>query len=56
MAINKTARNLNIKIKNSYISLAKTIHEESGKIEIVATKENLTLASNKKINIRGNKS
>lgn len=56
MAINKTARNLNIKIKNSYISSAKTIHEESGKIVIVAAKVNLTLASNKRINIRGNKS
>jgi len=56
MAINKTARNLNVKIKNGYTSLSKTIHEESGKIEIVATKENLTLTSNKKINITGNKS
>lgn len=56
MAINKTAKNLKIKIKNSYASFSKIIHEESDKIEIVATKENLTLASNKKINIRGNKS
>jgi|APAga8741243762_1050094.scaffolds.fasta_scaffold38747_2 hypothetical protein len=56
MAINKTAHNLNIKIKDNYISNAKSIYEESRKIEIVATKENLTLTSNKKIIIRGNKS
>lgn len=49
MAINKTANNLKIKIKNNYISSAKTIHEESDKIEIIATKENLTLISGKKV-------
>ncbi len=56
MAINKSAKNLSIKIKNNYISLSKAIHESSGKIEIVATKENLTLMSGKKTIIRGNKS
>lgn len=56
MAITKTARNLNVKIKNNYISVVKEINETSEKIEIVATKENLILISNKKINIRGNKS
>jgi hypothetical protein len=56
MAINKSAKNLNVKIKNNYICLVKEMEETSEKIEIVATKENLTLISNKKINIRGNKS
>lgn len=56
MAINKTAKNLIIDIKRNYISLSKTYCEESEKVEIIATKENLTLISKKKINIRGNKS
>ncbi|MHC0445195.1 hypothetical protein ACWA1F_07280 [Flavobacterium sp. 3-218] len=56
MAINKTAKNLKIKIKNKYISISKKLDETSGKVEIVATKENLTLASNNTINVRGNKS
>ncbi|WP_456312446.1 hypothetical protein [Pseudomonas shirazensis] len=56
MAINKTAKNLKIKITKNYTCMAKEIDETSGKIEIVATKENLTLISDKKIIIRGNKS
>lgn len=56
MAIRKTAKNLKIKIRENYICFAKTINEESDKVEIVATKRNLTLASNRKIYIRGNKS
>jgi hypothetical protein len=56
MAITKTANNITIKVKNNYVATSKTIDENSGKIEIVATKENLTLISNKKINIKGNKS
>lgn len=55
MAINKTAKNLTIKIKNNYTCFAKTIYETSGKVEIVGTKDNLTLVSNRKIIIRGNK-
>jgi len=55
MAINKTAKNLNIEIRKNYTCMAKEIDERSEKIEIVATKENLTLVS-KKIIIRGNKS
>lgn len=55
MAITKKAKNIIIKVKNNYVATSKTIDENSGKIEIVATKENLTLVSNKKINIRGNK-
>jgi hypothetical protein len=56
MAINKTAKNLKVKIKNNYTSFSKTLQETSEKVEIVATKENLTLYSGKKIQIRGNKS
>ncbi|KQB40385.1 hypothetical protein [Flavobacterium aquidurense] len=56
MAINKTAKNLTVKIKNEYISFSKTLYETSEKVEIVATKENLTLYSAKKIQITGNKS
>lgn len=56
MAIIKTAEKITIKIKNNYVAFAKTIYETSEKVEIVATKENLTLASNKKIQIKGNKS
>lgn len=56
MAINKIAKNLNIEIRNHYSSSAKIIYETSGKIVIVATKENLSLISGKKINIKGNKS
>jgi hypothetical protein len=56
MAINKTAKNLKVEVKNNYISSAKMIHEESDKVEIIAIKENLTLLSNKKIVIKSNKS
>lgn len=56
MAIYKTAKNLKIKIKKSYNCFSKTFYETSDKIEIVATKENLTLYSGNKIKIRGNKS
>lgn len=56
MAINKSATNIKIKIKNNYLSTSKTINETSEKVEIVATKENLTLCSTRKIQIKGNKS
>lgn len=56
MAINKIAKNLTLTIKNEYTSFSKTHYETSEKIEIVATKENLTLYSGNKIQIRGNKS
>ncbi|WP_281234446.1 hypothetical protein [Flavobacterium gelatinilyticum] len=57
MAITKTAKNLKIEIRNTYTSLTgKKFQEGSAKVEIIATKENLTLISNKKINVRGNKS
>lgn len=56
MAINKIAVNLSIKIKNRYISFSRAINETSEKVEIVATKENLTLNSVRVIQIKGNKS
>jgi hypothetical protein len=56
MAINKNAKNLYIKLKNNYTCFAQTIYETAEKVEIIATKENLTLISNKKVNLKGNKS
>ncbi|MNY52261.1 hypothetical protein D3C86_1879120 [compost metagenome] len=55
MAINKTAKNLYVRIKGNYISESKIFLETAEKIEIVATKENLKLISNKKILMKGNK-
>ncbi|WP_185965947.1 hypothetical protein [Flavobacterium sp. ZT3R18] len=55
MAINKSAKNLYITIDNKYYSLAKTFVETADKVEIIATEENLTLISNKKIQLKGNK-
>ncbi len=56
MAINKNAKNLYVKIKHNYTCTAQAIYETAEKVEIIATKENLTLISNKKINLKGNKS
>ncbi len=53
MAIKKTSRNLFITILDKYESTAQTHEEHAEKVEIVATGENLILASNKKINIKG---
>ncbi len=55
MAINKSAKNLYVTIDNKYYSISKTFIETSEKVEIVATKDNLTLVSNKKIQMKGNK-
>lgn len=55
MAINKSAKNLYIRIKDNYINLSQTFVETAEKIEIVATKENLNLISNKKVQMKGNK-
>jgi phage gp45-like len=55
MAINKSAKNLYITIDNKYYSLSKTFIETAEKIEIVATEKNLTLLSNKKVQMKGNK-
>ena len=55
MAINKSAKNLYITIENKYYSMAKTFVETAEKVEIVATEKNLTLLSNKKVQMKGNK-
>ncbi|SMP37265.1 hypothetical protein [Flavobacterium hercynium] len=55
MAINKSAKNLYVTIKESYFSQSKTFIETSEKVELVATKENLTLSSNKKVQLKGKK-
>lgn len=56
MAINKTAKNIHIEIRNNYLCTAKTILEVSEKVDIVATKEKLTLVAAKRIYVKGNKS
>lgn len=55
MAINKTAKNLVIEIDNKYTSISKTFIETAEKVEVAATAENLVIASNKKVAIKGNK-
>jgi hypothetical protein len=55
MAINKSAKNLYIRIKGNYISQSQTFLETAEKVEIVATKENLNLISSKKVQMKGNK-
>lgn len=55
MAINKSAKNLYVTIDNKYYSIAKTFVETAEKVEIIATEENLTLISNKKVQLKGNK-
>ena len=56
MAINITAKNLFITVEQNYFSYCKNLEETSEKITIGATHEKLTLTSNKKIQIKGNKS
>lgn len=55
MAINKTAKNLIVEIDNKYTSFSKIFAETGEKVEIAATAENLIIASNKKVAIKGNK-
>jgi hypothetical protein len=55
MAINKTAKNLYVTIENKYYSISQKFEETAEKIEIVATEKNLTLLSNKKVKLKGNK-
>jgi hypothetical protein len=56
MAINKTAKNLTVIIKDKHICMAKSIEETAEKVTIVATHDDLNLISNKKVVIKGNKS
>nr|WP_315239268.1 hypothetical protein [uncultured Flavobacterium sp.] len=53
MAINKTAKNIYIKVNGAYTISAGTFIETANKITITATKGNLNLISNKKIIITG---
>lgn len=55
MTIIKRAKNLYITIENKYYSHSKIFIETAEKVEIVATVEKLTLVSNKKILVKGNK-
>jgi hypothetical protein len=47
MAINKTAKNIYIKVNGAYTIRAGTITETANKITITAIKGNLSLISNK---------
>ena len=51
MAIIKKAKNITIKVNKDYTLVAGTITEIADKITITATKGNLTLSSNKKIEV-----
>ena len=56
MAIIKTATNIRITVKDSYhLSVGKKIEKIAKKINVEAQKDNLILASNKKIVSHGNK-
>lgn len=55
MAINITAKNLYSKINNNYFSTSKKFEETAERMTIVATKDDVNLISNKKIQIKGNK-
>ena len=56
MAIKKTAKNLYVIVKGEYTGMSKTFYETAGGVEIVATKGNLGLGSNKKVCVTGKKS
>ncbi|MFC3158885.1 hypothetical protein SAMN05443633_10762 [Chryseobacterium arachidis] len=56
MAIRKTAKNITIKVHDSYqLTVGKKAEKIAQKINAEATKGNLVLASNKKIMSHGNK-
>lgn len=56
MAIRKTAKNINIKVTDTYnLSVGKRAEKIAQKINAEAKSENLVLASNKKIMSDGNK-
>ncbi|MCJ7932869.1 MAG: hypothetical protein MUW56_04365 [Chryseobacterium sp.] len=56
MAIIKTATNILITVKDSYqMNVGKKVEKIAKKINVEAQKENLVLASNKKIMSHGNK-
>ncbi|MCS4301477.1 MULTISPECIES: hypothetical protein [Chryseobacterium] len=56
MAIIKTATNIHIKVKDSYhLNVGNKVEKMAKKINVEAQRENLILASNKKIVSHGNK-
>ena len=56
MAIIKTATNIRVTVKDSYhLSVGKKVEKIAKKINVEAQKDNLVLASNKKIVSHGNK-
>lgn len=56
MAIIKTAKNIQIKVADSYqLNVGKKVEKIANKINTEARKGNLVLASNKKIMSHGNK-
>ncbi|MDR2236384.1 MAG: hypothetical protein LBE92_09685 [Chryseobacterium sp.] len=56
MAIIKTATNIKVTVKDTYhLNVGKKVEKIAKKINVEARKENLVLASNKKIMSHGNK-
>ncbi|SFN09625.1 MULTISPECIES: hypothetical protein [Chryseobacterium] len=56
MAIIKTAKNIQIKVNDTYhLNVGKKVEKIAQKINVEAQKNNLVLASNKKIMSHGNK-
>lgn len=56
MAIRKTAKNITITVKDTYsLTVGNKLEKIAQKVNVEATKENMVLASNKKIVSRGNK-
>ncbi|WP_292008818.1 hypothetical protein [Chryseobacterium sp.] len=56
MAIRKTAKNIHVKVKDTYnLMVGEKTEKIAEKINVEAIKQNLVLASNKKILSRGHK-
>lgn len=56
MAITKQAKNINITVANKYqLIVGGTLSKVCDKVNFEAQFENLTLSSNKKVNMEGNK-
>jgi len=55
MAIIKTAKNITIEVTETYLIKAGKLTEQANAINIEAKKENLSISSNKKVQIHGNK-
>lgn len=53
MAINKTATNITVKLKDSYISTSGKLIKTAESVNIESTKDNLSLVSNMKIQTLG---